>query len=186
MSMKRLTKNKWLEIKPVKLDFSEKVVWRESGEGPSVLIKQNTFDIVEEFLGSDISREHGGFLIGGIVVGGFQDANFATFVMYAIPCPAASGSLSHLTLDHDCWELVNKHPNIQDDSLSIVGWFHSHPGMPVTMSKKDKFIQSQFFDSPWQIAWIMDPINSVHAMYSRTGSKFFTVPNIGLVESVDQ
>ena len=180
--MNDLALDKWSDLDPVKLELPQAISWRDRGQGTSVFITRKTFEIVEIFLGSDVSREHGGFLIGGVVMDGSPETSVTTFVKHAVPCPSASGTLSHLTFDHDCWELVNNHPNIQDESLSFVGWFHSHPGMQVTMSKKDKFIQSRFFGSPWQVAWIMNPIESVHALYSSADSKFHKVTNIEIVE----
>jgi hypothetical protein len=39
----------------------------------------------------------------------------------------------------------------------IVGWYHTHPGFGIFLSEMDLFIQNNFFNEPWQIAYVDDP-----------------------------
>ncbi len=174
--------NQWTAVKPFCFEVVNKINYIECGSGGSVIVAQDAFDEVQQFLKLDVKREHGGFLLGGIIEGAFQTHNFATFVDSVIPCPKASGSMGYLTFNHDCWQTLYQHPGIRNETKSIVGWFHSHPGMTLKMSKKDIFIQSEFFEAEWQIAWIFDPINNKHAIYSLAESKINSIGNIGLVD----
>ncbi len=113
-------------------------------------------------LAEDVSREHGGFLLGRVV----SDGDWAwTEVHVSVPCPEAPGSLDALTLTPDCWQLAHEHPDVRLDRLGIVGWFHSHPGMPLSMSSRDRWIQRSFFAAPHQAAWIRDPIGDRDAWW---------------------
>ena len=40
----------------------------------------------------------------------------------------------------------------------IVGWYHTHPGFGIFLSGMDLFIQDHFFNLPWQVAFVYDPL----------------------------
>lgn len=122
--------------------------------------------VVRDYLGSQIDRELGGFLLGRTHTGcGAID----TTIEEAIPCPEAIGDLSRLTFTPECWQRVHCHPRIRADEAAIVGWFHSHPGMPTRMSGRDEWIQRMFFDAPFFVAWIRDPIGDVDSWWRWVG-----------------
>jgi hypothetical protein len=52
--------------------------------------------------------------------------------------------------------------------LSIVGWYHSHPGFGVEFSDMDLFIQKNFFRSPTQVGMVTDPLGGDVAMIVET------------------
>ncbi|MHA1292588.1 MAG: Mov34/MPN/PAD-1 family protein [Promethearchaeota archaeon] len=56
-----------------------------------------------------------------------------------------------------------------NDSLRIVGWWHSHPGFTCFLSATDVATQEFFFPESYQIALVIDPIND--------DFKFFTLDN---------
>lgn len=69
---------------------------------------------------------------------------------------AAQGG-AHVTFTQDTWEHIYKVKDEQYPNERIVGWYHSHPGFGVFLSDHDTFIQTNFFSSPQQIAWVYDP-----------------------------
>jgi proteasome lid subunit RPN8/RPN11 len=77
---------------------------------------------------------------------------------------------SHVTYTQETWnaihaELEEKHPK-----LSIVGWYHSHPGFGVEFSEMDEFIQQNFFSGATQIAFVTDPLGGDEAIcFNDTG-----------------
>lgn len=172
----------WTPQAPATCELPSEVAWRTQGDGPAVVLDGMAFAEVESFLRHDVSREHGGFLLGNVARGPTGVECLATVVRLAIPCLDAEGSMTHLTLDHRCWQLVHSHPAVQDGTESIVGWFHSHPGMTLRMSPRDEFIHAAFFEQPWQVAWIMDPIAGSHAFYTRDERGFVPFMSIGLLE----
>lgn len=45
-----------------------------------------------------------------------------------------------------------------NDSLRVVGWWHSHPGFGCFLSKTDLHTQEFFFPEIYQVALVVDPI----------------------------
>ena len=41
----------------------------------------------------------------------------------------------------------------------MLGWFHSHPGYGVFLSGMDMFIENNFFNLPYQVAYVVDPLS---------------------------
>ena len=47
----------------------------------------------------------------------------------------------------------------------IVGWIHTHPNFGIFLSEYDKFIQQNFFNEDYQVAYVIDPIQNVEGFY---------------------
>lgn len=107
--------------------------------------------VVEEHCFSRIDVEVGGFLIGTIDESG-------TAIAHARPALTATSAQTHLTFTHEAWDEVLPLMDTEYAGMSIVGWYHSHPGFGVFLSDYDIFIQENFFSSPWQLALVVDPI----------------------------
>lgn len=99
--------------------------------------------------------------IGGVLLGGFfrnDEGSFVEITDY-VEATSAKGTDVSLTFTHETWEIIHtKIAQRNDDSLQIVGWYHSHPGLGVFMSKDDEFIHSSYFSDPWHVAIVHDPI----------------------------
>ena len=57
----------------------------------------------------------------------------------------------------------------KNDTLRIVGWWHSHPGFTCFLSAVDVATQEFFFPESYQTALVVDPVNQ--------DFKFFTLDN---------
>jgi hypothetical protein len=53
----------------------------------------------------------------------------------------------------------------------IVGWYHSHPSYGIFLSGDDTFIQQNFFNQPWQIAIVIDPVRKEIGTFGWVGGK---------------
>lgn len=53
--------------------------------------------------------------------------------------------------------------------LRVVGWYHSHPGVGVSFSDADAFVQRYFFPADWQVACVIDPDRRDAQFFSRRG-----------------
>ena len=91
----------------------------------------------------------------GILIGTEQGTT--TSVAACIPGANAAQGGAHVTFTQDTWEHIYKVKDEQYPNERIVGWYHSHPGFGVFLSDHDTFIQTNFFSSPQQIAWVYDP-----------------------------
>lgn len=146
---------------------------------PLILLHQDALTCVKRHLRRDTSREHGGLLLGNAHQID-EERMTVTAIHKACPCPDAPGSIDHFTIDQACWDKVHCDLSQASPRMRIVGWFHSHPGMPVRPSQRDAFIQRHFFSEEWQVAWICDPIADRHAFFAVSGCSLRDFPNVAV------
>lgn len=98
--------------------------------------------------------------ICGVLAGSVCEDDEGPFVHVeaAVRGQGAKEGSAHVTYTHETWSAV--HAVIERDypKLSIVGWYHSHPGFGVEFSDMDRFIQQNFFSGPCQIGLVTDPL----------------------------
>lgn len=121
-----------------------------------VFVADDVLQTMERQALSDKERE-----IGGVLLGGFYRNDEGSFVEITdyVEATSARGTDVSLTFTHDTWESIHaKIAQRDDDTLQIVGWYHSHPGLGVFLSKDDEFIHASYFSDPWHVAIVHDPI----------------------------
>ncbi len=130
-------------------------VLKGSSVASSVFIQRGAFSELIRECSIDTSREHGGILLG--IPFRDEDGRFYVVVHRAIPAANTEGSSVHLQFRQESWVNVWNELNQRPD-LSVVGWYHTHPGLGVFLSGTDKRTQRRYFSNPWQIAVVVDPI----------------------------
>jgi len=93
--------------------------------------------------------------ICGVLIG--ETEKNVTRVTARILGKGASGGGAHVTFTQDAWKYIFEIKDAEYPNLSIVGWYHSHPGFGIFLSDYDLFIHQNFFGAPHQIAWVFDP-----------------------------
>ncbi|GAA0078122.1 hypothetical protein UT300005_25000 [Clostridium sp. CTA-5] len=120
-----------------------------------IYIKQNVYKEIEKFSKEDTSHERGGILIGdyaeinnkkNVIISGFIEARYT------------DASASTLTFTHETWNYIHKEHERLYPEKKILGWQHTHPNYGIFLSDYDIFIQKNFFNLSWQIAYVVDPI----------------------------
>lgn len=76
----------------------------------------------------------------------------------AIRGHAAASGQAHVTFTHQTWERIHAEREKRFPRLSIVGWYHTHPGFGVEFSEMDTFIHRNFFAGAAQLALVADPV----------------------------
>jgi proteasome lid subunit RPN8/RPN11 len=134
-----------------------------------VVIREAVLEAILEFSEQDVTRERGGFLLGGVYGGESPDVAGGTpkyvvgrapqyiVVRHFHPALEALGSTASLTFTHDTWASLTREIEANFSGESILGWQHTHPGLGVFLSGYDLFIQKNFFAQSWQIALVVDP-----------------------------
>lgn len=121
-----------------------------------IFIAERVMRLIDEHVGSMIEKE-----VGGVLLGGYYQSGKSTYIEITdfIEAKAAVGTDVSLTFTHETWAQLNEeHSHKNPDSL-IVGWYHSHPGLGVFMSKEDEFIHSNYFSELWHVALVVDPVS---------------------------
>ncbi len=136
---------------------------------PFVLIDKSVFERIQLHLKSDISVEKGGLLIGKAFLDE-QASRFLLTIHDAFEAHAGLETSSTLSYTTSTWEeiipLIQHLPHDQ----TILGSYHSHPGMGVFLSSIDMETQTEIFNADWQIAMVVDPItNEVGFFMGREG-----------------
>jgi proteasome lid subunit RPN8/RPN11 len=107
---------------------------------------------------SDTSRE-----LAGVLLGHYKEKNEGEYVVNIeanIEALYTEGGKSNVTFTHKSWDYIDKVKEKKYPDLKIVGWFHTHPGFGIFLSEHDKFIQNNFFNLPWQVAYVIDPVQN--------------------------
>lgn len=139
-----------------------------SVEDAKIYIKQDVYKLIEEFSRQDTTRERGGILLGNFV----EDNNKKNIVISAfIEAKYTDASASTLTFTHETWDYIHKEQEKLYPDLKIVGWQHTHPSYGIFLSNYDIFIQENFFNLPWQIAYVVDPVADTRGFFQWKNDK---------------
>lgn len=128
-----------------------------SGILPAIEMPVEVETFIEKFSISDTSRELGGVLVGTLEED--KEKRAVVKIVAAIPAEHTEANLSSVKFTAESWEHINAVMESDYPDCKIVGWFHTHPGFGIFLSSWDLFIQRHFFNLPWQIAYVVDPVN---------------------------
>lgn len=120
-----------------------------------IFIKEETLRIIDEYLSSDLNNELGGVFVGDVCINNAGE----DFILIEnlIIAKHTNSSLSRLTFTHETWNYINDILEKDFPGKKILGWFHSHPGHTVFLSNFDIFIQENFFNMEYMVAYVFDP-----------------------------
>jgi len=138
-----------------------------------VVIKKTAKDKIFAYALSDTSHELGGVLLGHYKK---KDSTYVVQVEAAIRALYTEAAKSNIKFTHSTWEYIDKiKEEIYPDS-KVVGWFHTHPGFGIFLSDYDLFIQKNFFNLPWQVAYVVDPVNKEEGFFGLADGKIVEIP----------
>jgi len=84
----------------------------------------------------------------------------------AVPALSAAGSPVHLQFTREAWDEMAGMIDENFAQMLIVGWFHSHPHMGAFMSSTDRASQRAFYNRPWSLALVVDPVTRQTAWFA--------------------
>jgi proteasome lid subunit RPN8/RPN11 len=125
--------------------------------GVSVYLAKRSERAIESHLASE-SAELGGLLLGRVFDAPFATAsNYAwiTLIEESLPSHEYRNSSVSLRMGTEVWSRAS--PLLQS-GLMVVGWYHSHPDLGVFFSGTDRATQSAFFNYPYALGLVIDPV----------------------------
>lgn len=133
-----------------------------------VYIKQNVYKALEKLSLSDTSKE-----LGSILIGDYCQELGKTHVVISeyIEAKYADASASTLTFTHETWDYIHSEHERLYPSKRIIGWQHTHPSYGIFLSNYDLFIHENFFNLPFQIAYVIDPIQNLRGFFQWKNGK---------------
>ncbi len=166
----------------VSLEASEEAV-EPGGKPPVIMIEDGVVAAAAEHGQQDTSREQGGVLLGTIATG---QQRTVVCVEAAVPAPHTKASRSQVTFTHDSWNDIYRVIDSQYPDKQIVGWYHTHPGFGIFLSEYDLFIHRNFFNAPWQIAYVIDPVSQESGCFCWQGSDITPAGGYNIYSSAAQ
>jgi proteasome lid subunit RPN8/RPN11 len=105
--------------------------------------------------------------ICGILVGDWYKDENGPYVLVneAIRADKAQSNTGDVKLTHDDWTDINREMDTKYADRKIVGWYHSHPNFGIFLSQYDIFVHQYTFNSPGQIAYVVDPVNGLEGVF---------------------
>ena len=133
-----------------------------------VYIKQSTYKALEKLASSDTTKE-----LGSILIGQYAREMGKTHVMISdfVEAKYTDASASTLTFTHETWDYVHKEHDRKYPDKKIIGWQHTHPNYGIFLSNYDMFIQENFFNMPFQVAYVIDPIQNIRGFFQWKSGK---------------
>lgn len=105
--------------------------------------------------------------ICGVLLGKLRRDDTGPFLQIdaAVEGRHADNQASGVTFTAETWAYVQDVMERDHPDLVMVGWYHSHPDFGSFLSDWDLFIQRNFFDAAWQVAWVYDPVRRDEALF---------------------
>lgn len=154
-----------------------------------VYIKQDVYKALEKYALADVEHER-----GTIILGDFYDELGKTHVVISnyIEARYTDASASTLTFTHETWDYVHKEQDAKYPDKKIVGWQHTHPSYGIFLSNYDLFIHENFFNLPFQVAYVIDPVQNLRGFFQWKNGKieklkgFYIYDDIGKPIKIEQ
>lgn len=134
-------------------------------------VRGAAFEKIQTHLRSDKRIELGGLLVGEA----FYDADLdlhCVVVEEALPAYAGEGTAVTFAYTGATWQALS--PQLQElpAAWTLLGSYHSHPGMGVFLSSTDMETQRSVFFQDWQVALVIDPVSeAVGFFYGAQGHR---------------
>ena len=154
-----------------------------------IYIKQDVYKKIEDFAHSDTKKE-----LGSILIGDYSEELGKTHVLITgfIAAKYTDASAATLTFTHDSWSYIHEQHNELFPDKKMVGWQHTHPSYGIFLSNYDLFIHENFFNLPFQVAYVVDPINETRGFFQWKNEKiqknegFFIYDDVGKPIKISQ
>lgn len=99
--------------------------------------------------------EMGGLLIGGVYDMITSGSGFVVSIEDHVQCQDFKGTGVSLRMDTGVWEAARAKSG---SNRSVIGWYHSHPGLGAYFSGTDRRTQLDFFNHPHCLGLVIDPL----------------------------
>lgn len=123
------------------------------------VVRRAAFEKIQAHLRSNTRIELGGLLIGEAFYDPEQEC-YVVVVEEALPAQDGEGTALTFAYTEATWLALSPQLQALPTHWTLVGSFHSHPGMGVFLSSTDLETQRDFFFHDWQIALVVDPISN--------------------------
>lgn len=150
-------------------------------EEPRIFFESDVFQIIQKHASETVAVE-----LCGILVGKTCQDNLGNYLVISssIRGEHARHEGAQVVFTHETWDYIHSEMEEKHPDLVIVGWYHTHPGFGIFLSDMDKFIQDYFFNLPFQVALVLDPVNSNEGLFSWIKGETRSLPRCWIGDEV--
>lgn len=148
-----------------------------------VYIKQDVYKKIERFAGSDVAKELGSILLGEYCE---ELGKQHIIISQYIEAKYTQADASTLTFTHETWDYIHSEQERLYPELKIIGWQHTHPSYGIFLSNYDTFIQENFFNLPFQVAYVVDPVGHIRGFFQWKGGKIEKLEGFYIYDDVGE
>ena len=114
-----------------------------------------------------------GIEVCGVIVGRpcRDDQGPYLLVEHVIAGNGAASRSTNVTFTAETWQHIHDTMDRDHPDEKILGWYHTHPGFGIFLSDMDVFICDNFFNLPWQVAFVYDPISGEEGNFIWRGGR---------------
>ncbi len=131
-------------------------------EGFQVIFQKPVLQAIHAHGKSLTQIEICGFLIGNVF---HDDRGPFLHITGSIEGRHATHHAAQVTFTSATWDYAHEVLEQAYPGQRIVGWYHTHPDFGVFLSGMDLFIQDNFFNLPWQVALVYDPVRGDEGVF---------------------
>jgi len=143
-----------------------------TGDTPDIWLDPAVAAQIAGYAETDTTKELGGVLLGELQSAGPRPI---VRVLAALEAKHTEAVQTSVKFTHDTWDDIHREREARFPHLRIVGWFHTHPGFGVFLSSWDLLIQHNFFNLPWQVAYVVDPVAGTSGFFRWEAGKVVPV-----------
>lgn len=151
---------------PVKDGVAGRRLGKIYDDAITIFVHAPVLEQVLDYSEQDLSREIGGWLLGGF----HEDQRQFVEVRHFLPAEHARSQSGSLTFTHDTLSARDRQVEREFPGEAVVGWHHTHPGFGIFLSAYDLFLHRNYFNSPWHIALVVDPKRQEFGMFQWRGA----------------
>jgi proteasome lid subunit RPN8/RPN11 len=146
-------------------DWAERPWPTGAGErtgGFQVLFRRSALNAIYAHGRSSAEVEICGVLVGDV----YRDDAGPFLLIDAIVRGDHAGSANaQVTFTAETWNHIQRVMEAEHPDRRIVGWYHTHPNFGIFLSDMDLFIHGNFFNMPWQVAFVYDPVTGDEGVF---------------------
>ncbi|MDO4543576.1 MAG: LysM peptidoglycan-binding domain-containing protein [Clostridia bacterium] len=148
-----------------------------------VYIKQDVYKALEKLACSDTHKE-----LGSILIGDYSQEYGKTNVVISnyVEAKYTDASSSTLTFTHETWDYIHSEHEKLYPNKRIVGWQHTHPNYGIFLSNYDMFIHENFFNLPFQLAYVIDPLQKLRGFFQWKNGKIEKLGGFYIYDEVNK
>lgn len=148
-----------------------------------VYIKQDVYKALEKYALADTTQERGTIILGDYCE---EFGKKHVIISNYIEAKYTEASASTLTFTHETWDYVHKKQDELYPDKKIVGWQHTHPNYGVFLSNYDLFIHENFFNLPFQVAYVIDPIQNIRGFFQWKNGKIEKLKGFYIYDDIEK